>query len=188
MDPKGPYRIARHDRVNTTWCALLKRAGYEAELEKGVEANRKTRAADTWVEEWKEGKAAAHDWVITHALQKDVIEGKVAEVAGVLKGAEHKKMVKEKDVCESRDVLFVPLAMDTLCGFGDQARSAIIQIAMQSRLRCRDLTGSLVAGSLRVAMLKGLARQLQAHDVWEEEEEEVCLSFEGRRFFIYSLI
>ena len=177
MDPKGPYRIARHDRVNKTWCALLKRAGYEAELEKGVETDRKTRAADSWVEEWKEGKSAAHDWVIAHALQKDVVEGKVADVESLLKGAEHKKMVKEKDACESRDVLFVPLAMDTLCGFGDQARSAIIQVAMQSRLRCRDLTASFVAGSLRVAMLKGLTRQLQAHDVWEEEEEEVL--FEG---------
>ena len=175
MDPKGPYRIARHDRVNKTWCALLRRAGYEAELEKGVEVERKTRVADTWVEEWQDGKAAAHDWVIGHALQKDVIEGKVAHVETLLKGAEHKKMAKEQEVCDSRGLSFVPLAMDTLCGFGDQARSAIIQVAMQSRLRCRDLSASMVAGSLRVAMLKGLSRQLLAHDQWEEEEEEVFL-------------
>ncbi len=71
MCGSGPSRTARHDDVNKQWAMQLRAFGLHAKIEVRTDSVTKRRSADTWVENWENGKSAAHDWVITHVWQKE---------------------------------------------------------------------------------------------------------------------
>ncbi len=84
------------------------------------------RSADTLVDHWEFGRSAAHDWVVSHALQKMALEstgGKNPDFA--LEQAENRKNSYAKAICESRGLDFIPLSLDTFGGVGATAKKAI---------------------------------------------------------------
>ena len=162
MCPCGPSRIARHDAVNHVWAHCLKSAGYHVTKEVHCDPASQRRSADTLVDSWKYGRQCAHDWVITHTLQKSSLARGSLDPLVPLVEAEANKISYAKSVCEASGIDFLPLAADTFGGFGAHAESALLEIAKNAEL----LRGSSapppahLRQRLQMAILRGVARQL----------------------------
>ena len=161
----GPSMVARHDGVNLVWCHTLKGCGFSVQREVFTDPVTSHRSADTFVASWTRGNSAAHDWVVTHALQKGALSQ--SDPSWSLIRSESSKISAASDRCAARSISFIPLAADTFGGFGAEAISAAKIAASAGRLYrgfCGDKDRSLsVAGilqRLRVEVLKGVARQL----------------------------
>ncbi len=163
----GMSRNGRHDGVNKTWAFALKGAGLPVKLEVYTDPVTKHRSADTFVEGWEFGRCAAHDWVVTHTLQKAACtEEKRKKPDFALEQAERRKVSYAKERCERRGFDFVPLAMDTFGGVGKQAKKAISIAVAQARiyrgnaLYDRGMCGRALTQRLQVAVMRGVANQL----------------------------
>jgi len=88
MCPCGPSRIARHDAVNNVWAHCLKSAGFYVTKEVHCDPDSQRRSADTLVDCWLFGRQCAHDWVITHTLQKSALARASVDPATALADAE----------------------------------------------------------------------------------------------------
>ena len=165
----GPSRIARHDAVNNTWAFALKGAGLSVKTEVFTDPGTMRRSADTLVDRWEYGRSAAHDWVVSHTLQRTAIApdgGRGKNVNFALEQAERKKDSYAKRVCETRGLDFIPLAMDTFGGVGEGTKKAISVAVAHARLHRgntlydRTLTRRALLQRLQVAVMRGVARQL----------------------------
>ena len=175
----GPSRIARHDAVNQAWAFALKGAGLSVKMEVFTDPGTMRRSADTLVDRWQYGRSAAHDWVVSHALQRTALEagrGKNPDFA--LEQAERKKDSYAKRRCEGRGLDFVPMAMDTFGGVGVRARKAIDIAVAHARIHHgnalydRTLSRRSLLQRLQVAVMRGVARQLLRRLVGGEEVVE----------------
>ena len=92
----GPSRIARHDAVNKAWAFALKGAGLAVQTEVYTDPGMLRRSADTLVNGWEHGRSAAHDWVVTHALQKTAVDGTGATLTLL-----SSKRKRRKTACEA---------------------------------------------------------------------------------------
>jgi hypothetical protein len=173
----GPSRTTRHDAVNEKWAAQLRAFGFRVKMEVRTDPETKRRAADTWVENWKDGRGAAHDWVITHVWQKEAEErGKTDPNWAVEKAEAYKELGAKEDV-ERRGMVFVPMAADTFGGFGVAAREAVRRAVARGRIfegnaLCdRYATQNGMLQSLQVGVMRGIARQLLRRLVVLEAED-----------------
>jgi len=143
MCPCGPSWIARHDAVINTWAHYLKSNGFLVTKEVRCDPDSQLRSADTLVDSWKFGRQCAHDWVITHTLQKSALVRSTPDRAASLADAEVNKNSYAKSVCEANGIDFLPLTADTFGGFGVQAEAALHKVSKQgcpasSRRECDD--------------------------------------------------
>jgi len=76
----------------------------------------------------------AHDWVITHTLQKSALSRHNLDPAGPLADAEAHKNSYARVVCEAVGVDFMPLAADTFGEFGVLAEEAMCKAAREAQL------------------------------------------------------
>ena len=185
----GPSRIARHDGVNKAWAFALKGAGMAVKMEVYTDPETMHRSADTLVDGWEFGRSAAHDWVVSHTLQKAAIDaGKGRRPNFTLEQSERRKDSYAKRRCEARGLDFVPLAMDTFGGVGERAEHAIAIAVAHARiyrgnaLYDRNVSRRGLVQRMQVAVMRGVARQLLRRlAVAEEEEEGVVVGWrEGR--------
>jgi hypothetical protein len=183
LDPWGDHAVlcgygpsGRHDAVNEKWAAQLRAFGFHARMEVRTDPETKRRAADTWVENWKEGRAAAHDWVITHVWQKEAEERGKTDPNLALEKAEAYKELGAKEDVEKRGMVFVPMAADTFGGFGVAAKDAVRRVVARGRIfegnaLCdRHATQKGMLQSLQVGVMRGIARQLLRRLVVVDEE------------------
>ena len=82
------------------------------------------RSADTLVDGWEFGRSAAHDWVVSHTLQKALEAGHGRRPNFTLEQSERRKDSYAERRCEMRGFDFVPLAMDTSGEVGERAQCA----------------------------------------------------------------
>ena len=136
------------------------------------------RSADTLVNGWEHGRSAAHDWVVTHALQKTALEGTGEKKASfALEQAEVKKDNYAKQRCEERGLDFIPMAMDTFGGVGSAAKKVINVAVSHARIHHgnalydRTLSRRSLLQRLQVAAMRGVARQLLRRMCVAGEEE-----------------
>jgi hypothetical protein len=161
--PFGATLIARHDGLNLTWFEILRSAGYHPSLEQYTDPHSHRRSADTFVPNWQAGASAAHDWTVTHLMVSRSLRKPDVDLSEVLKAAESRKVSHAQDVCLSRGITFIPLAMDTFCGLGNQASKCIRKLVTDFRLRKGKqplVTESHLTQRLRCVMLKGLVAQI----------------------------
>ena len=177
MCPCGPSRIARHDAVNHVWAHCLKSAGFHVTKEVHCDPSSQRRSADTLVDSWKFGRQCAHDWVITHTLQKSALARNMPDPATSLADAEKSKISYAKNVCEANGIDFLPLAADTFGGFGVQAESALHQLTKDARLLRGESAPQAVhiRQRLQIAVLRGVARQvlrrITHHDMDDDDDD-----------------
>ena len=173
MCASGPSRISRHDAVNQTWAHALKGAGFHVAVEVHVDPDSQRRSADTLADNWDHGRQCAHDWVVTHALQKEAVTRKTPDPDTALKHAEAYKNSYAKQRCEERGVDFLPLAIDTFGGFGELAQQAIRKAANGARLMRNEdcaLSRSRLLQRLQVSAMMGVARQLLRRQTYDDDE------------------
>ena len=133
----GPSRSARHDAVNNTWAFALKGAGLSVKTEVFTDPDTMRRSADTLVDRWEYGRSVAHDWVVSHTLQKTALApdgGRGRNANFALEQAARKKESYAKEVCERRGLDFIPLTMDTFGGVGEGTKKAISVAVAHARL------------------------------------------------------
>ena len=127
------------------------------------------------MENWEFGAPAAHDWVVTHALQLGAVERKTPKADWAIDRAEASKESYAKERCEERGILFVPLAIDTFGGLGATAHEAVRKASSQARM-CRGQDQELTRGRLvervQVSLFRGIARQLLRRLAYDEEVPE----------------
>ncbi len=175
--PFGPSRIARHDGVNSVWAFSLKSAGFVARTEVYTDPESNRRSADTLVDSWEYGRQAAHDWVISHALQKSALDSGGGEPDYAVRQAEARKDSYAKKRCEEAGLDFIPLAMDTFGGLGADASRAIgvavarARIFRSSALSDRSTSCLGLRQRLQVAAVRGIARQLLRRVRGGEDED-----------------
>ena len=133
------------------------------------------RSADTLVDNWSFGRQCAHDWVITHTLQKSSLHRANPDPALPLADAESYKISYAKEVCERRGIAFQPLAADSFGGFGCEAERAISKVSREAQLlRGSDvLPATHLRQRLQMSILKGLARQLLRRLTYGEAVDSV---------------
>ena len=153
--------------MNKTWAFALKGAGLSVKTEVFTEPGTMRRSADTLVDGWKYGRSAAHDWVVSHALQKTALDaGKGKKANFALEQAERNKNSYAKRICEERGLDFLPMAMDTFGGVGEGTKKAIgvavahARIHRGNTLYDRTLSRRALLQRLQVAVMRGVARQL----------------------------
>ena len=139
-------------------------------LEVRTDPESKRRAADTLAENWKEGRPAAHDWVITHIWQKEAQERGKRDPNWALEKAEAYKEAGAKEEVERRGMAFMPMAADTFGGFGAAAKEAVRRAVARGRIFDRHATQKGLLQSLQVGVLRGVARQLLRRLVVMDEE------------------
>ena len=183
----GPSRIARHDGVNKAWAFAVKGAGMAVKMEVYTDPETMHRSADTLVDGWEFGRSAAHDWVVSHTLQKAALEaGKGRRPNFTLEQSERRKDSYAKRRCEMRGLDFVPLAMDTFGGVGERAKKAISIVVANARifrgnaLYDRNVSRRGLTQRMQVAVMRGVARQLLRRLAVEEEEGGMVGWQEGR--------
>ena len=127
-------------------------------------------SADTLVDGWEFGRSAAHDWVVSHTMQKAALDaGKGKRPNFSLEQSERRKDSYAKRRCETRGLDFVPLAMDTFGGVGERAKKRIYR---GNALDDRNVSRRGLTQRLQVAVMRGVARQLLRRLAVEEEKEE----------------
>ena len=145
------------------------------------------RSADTLVDGWEFGRSAAHDWVVSHTLQKAALEaGKGRRPTLTLEQSERRKDSYAKRRCEMRGLDFLPLAMDTFGGVGERAKKAISIVVANARIfrgnALYDRNVSRRGLTQRMRVMRGVARQLLRRlAVDEEEEGAAARKREGQR-------
>ena len=75
----------------------------------GLARDRDREIESTLVDGWEFGRSAAHDWVVSHTLQKAALEaGKGRRPNFTLEQSERRKDSHAKRRCEMRGLDFVP--------------------------------------------------------------------------------
>ena len=99
-----------------------KAAGFHVKTEQHTDPNSQRRSADTLVDNWKFGQQSAHDWVVTHTLQKSALSRSSPDPSVPLQEAEADKNSYAHEVCKKAGIGFLPLAADSFGGFGFRGR------------------------------------------------------------------
>ncbi|MCP5120625.1 MAG: hypothetical protein GY953_58270, partial [bacterium] len=115
------------------------------------------RSADTYVRNWLHGRDAAMDWVVTHIIQRCAPAN--ADENWAVRNAEAHKESYAVERCRARGIDFIPLAIDTVGGFGVSALKAIERAVLEGRFGWDHdsfLTEANYKMRLSVAALRGV--------------------------------
>ena len=87
-----------------------------------------SRPADVYLPIWKRGQPAALDVSVISTMQQQTIDRAANSPGYALRVHEEKKMKAHADSCHSRGILFVPLIVETIGGWSDEAIKTISYI------------------------------------------------------------
>ena len=129
-------RILRHDSIRDA----LFSAAQSAALAPWKEApslipESSSRPADVYLPYWVRGQPAALDVTVISTLQQQTLTGAASVPSHALQVGEDQKMAAHADACRAVGVVFVPLVMETLGGWCDEAIRTIRQPPTRSAPR-----------------------------------------------------
>ena len=87
-----------------------------------------SRPADVYLPNWKRGQPAALDVTVISTLQQQTLSGAAISPGHALRVGEMRKMSAHAESCRSVGVLFVPLVIESLGGWSDEASRTITSI------------------------------------------------------------
>ena len=159
--------------MNSVWAFALKGAGFVAQTEVYTDLGTKRRSADTYVGSWEHGRSAAHDWVISHALQKSALDrGGEPDFAVRQSGPTRTPTPKNGvgSVASTSSLLpWTRLAAWVLTGAG---RLVLWSRGRGNALCDRTASRLCLRQRLQVAAMRGVARQLLRRVRVGRSEEE----------------
>ena len=92
----------------------------------------RTRPADVLVRDWAQGKSAAFDITVTSPLTPAILAGASRRV----EAAENRKHKANDPKCAELGWRCVPLAVETYCNWGEEARRTFTLLAIRLALNC----------------------------------------------------
>ena len=93
-----------------------------------------SRPADLFLPHWQ-GRPAAADVTVISPMQVLTLQGASTSQGLAIVVAEERKKALYSDACRSEDISFLPLAVETLGGWGSEALSFIKHLARLQALR-----------------------------------------------------
>ena len=98
-------------------------------------------AVDSW--QWIRGKDVALDITVISPLQKSLIKSAATHPGSALDTAYERKMRSHHAACQANNVLFIPLAIETLGGWHSESANTIKRIQKSVALSSqRDQSGA----------------------------------------------
>ena len=88
----------------------------------------RSRPADIFLPNWKRGRPAALDVTVISTLQQLTIHGAASMQGHALRVGEERKIAAHAEACRTVGVSFVPLVVESLGGWSDEASDTIANI------------------------------------------------------------
>ena len=122
-------RIHRHDSLRDTLFSAAQSAALAPRKEvPSLIPRSSSRPADIFLPNWCGGRPAALDITVISTLQSLTLAGDAASQRHALRVTEERKMAAHREACQSVCVVFIPLVMETLGGWSDEAAHNISRI------------------------------------------------------------
>jgi hypothetical protein len=119
-------RIARHDHLRDVLFQAAQTAALAPVRERrDLFPYDNERPADVYIPMWTQGRDAALDVTVISPLQAAEVRRAAANAGAALETAVRQKMTKSYDKCRQAGVEFIPLAVETLGGWDQDAISNI---------------------------------------------------------------
>ena len=141
LDPLGHHAatcrhggdvIIHHNKLHDVFLSFCHQAHIAARLEAGsglTSGLDRTRPADVLVRDWAQGKPAAFDITVTSPLTPANLAGASMRVGAAAEAAEKRKHTANDPKCAELGWRCVPLAVETYCNWGEEARTTFALLA-----------------------------------------------------------
>ena len=122
-------RIHRHDSIRDVLFTAAQSAALAPRKEvPSLIPGTSNRPADIYLPNWAQGRPAALDVTVISTLQSLTVSKASTSQGHALRIGERRKMVHHYEACQSVGVSFVPLVVETLGGWSDDAIQTICKI------------------------------------------------------------
>ena len=123
-------RIHRHNRLRDTVFKAAQSAclGPSQEI-RGLISGTAARPADVFIPAWDKGKDSALDVTVISPLQISLVDKSARDHHAALDLAHQRKMAGAHQACAQVNVSFIPLAVETLGGWHQEAADQLTRIA-----------------------------------------------------------
>ena len=122
-------RIHRHDSIRDAVFSAAQSAALAPKREvPSLIPDTRSRPADIFLPNWKRGRPAALDVTVISTLQQLTIHGAASMQGHVLRVGEERKITAHAEACRTVGVSFVPLVVESLGGWSDEASDTIANI------------------------------------------------------------
>ena len=129
-------RILRHDSIRDALFSAAQSAALAPRKEApSLIPGSSSRPADVYLPYWVRGQPAALDVTVISTLQQQTLTGAASMPGHALQVGEDRKMAAHADACQAVGVVFVPLVMETLGGWCNEAIRTIRRIGRQQGQR-----------------------------------------------------
>ena len=118
----GGDRIYRHIALRDSVFKMLRRVGFDASLEKaGLLDHSNERPGDIFIHTYMTGRPAALDITVSSVVQSSSLPKASQNTGFVVRAAEARKDKKFYEKYASEGIDFIPLAVESLGGWGESA-------------------------------------------------------------------
>ena len=122
-------RIHRHDSIRDALLSAAQSAALAPRKEvPSLIPGSSSRPADVYLPNWRRGQPAALDVTVISTLQQQTLSGAATTPGHALLVGEQRKMAAHAESCHRAGVLFVPMVVETLGGWNEEAVSTIASI------------------------------------------------------------
>ena len=128
-------RIGRHDRLRDILFTAASAAALGPRREVQLSGTSNSRPADVYLPSWRKGQPAALDVTVISSLQTSTVSQGAQTSGHALQVAKQRKMRAHYEECHQAGVNFVPLSVEVLGGWEEEALSHIKE--MSRMLDCR---------------------------------------------------
>ena len=122
-------RIHRHNSIRDALFSAAQSAALAPQKEVlSLIPGSSSRPADVYLPNWKRGQPDALDVTVISSLQQQTLSGAAISPGHALRVGEMRKMNAHAEPCRAVGVLFVPLVVESLGGWSDEATRTITNI------------------------------------------------------------
>ena len=164
---RGGDVVIRHNRLRDVFLSFCHQAHIAARLEAGSDLTPgldRTRPADVLVRDWAQGKPAAFDITVTSPLTPAIFAGASRMVGAAAEAAENRKHTANDPKCAELGWRCVPLAVETYCNWGEEARRTFTLLATRLAFGSSSFRKARVIsdmfGRLNITLVRAIARAI----------------------------
>ncbi|KAL5503406.1 hypothetical protein EMCRGX_G010350 [Ephydatia muelleri] len=181
LDPLGHHAatcrhggdvVIRHNRLRDVVLSFCHQAHIAARLEAGsglTPGLDRARPADVLVRDWAQGKPAAFDITVTSPLTPAILAEASRRVGAAAEAAENRKHTANDPKCAELGWRCVPLAVETYCNWGEEARGTFALLATRLAFGSSSFRKARVIsdmfGRLNITLVRAIARAILARTV-----------------------
>ena len=181
LDPLGHHAaicrhggdvVIRHNRLRDVFLSFCHHTHIAARLEAGSGLTPGldcTRPADVLVRDWAQGKPAAFDITVTSPLTPAILAEASRRVGAAAEAAENRKHTANDPKCAELGWRCVPLAVETYCNWGEEARRTFTLLATRLAFGSSSFRKARVIsdmfGRLNITLVRAIARAILARNV-----------------------